>query len=329
MVIVMEETATEDQVSRVIEKVIGLGFDVYRITGMRLTLLGAVGERNFDLREIEVLDGVHQVLRVSTPYRLASRARNPEGSRVSIKDLVIGGADTIVFATFSRIEAVNQIEEVQEASLPSGAARLIVAGASATTHLLKDLKKVADRADLFVAVEVTNSGEAAHASRFADMIQIPGHATHNRALLSEAAASGKPLILERSTSATIEESLIAAEHILEDGNAQVVICERGIRTSEPFSNSAFDITSIPILKRLTHLPVIANPGLATGRGDLVAPVAMASVAAGVDALLIEVTAGADSNARTAARAISVNEFNSLYARLRKVAAISRAADITD
>lgn len=327
MVIVMEESATEEQVSRVIEKVIGLGFDVYRITGMRLTLLGAVGERNFDLREIEVLDGVHQVLRVSTPYRLASRTHNPEGTRVSIKDFVIGGKDAIVLATFSKIESANHMKAIQEASLPRGAGRLIVA-ASAGTQLLRDLKKIADRGDTLIAFEVSGSGQAENASRYADLIYIQDRAAQDRALLLEAAACGKPVILERSVSATIEETLIAAEHLLENGNAQVIICERGIRTSEPFSNSAFDITAVPVLKRLTHLPVVASPGLATGRKDLVAPVALASVAAGVDGLLIDVTVEGQS-VRPSARAIPVSEFNDLYTRLQKVSAIGRVSDITD
>lgn len=328
MVIVMEESATEDQVSRVIEKVIDLGFDVYRITGMRLTLLGAVGERNFDLREIEVLEGVHQVLRVSTPYKLASRTHNPEGTRVSIKDFVIGGKETIVLAAFSKVESASQIREIQEASLPGGAGRLLVAAASAGTQLLRDLKKVADSTETLVAFEVTNSGQVEHASRFADLFYIPYQAAQNRALLLEAAAVRQPVILERPPSATIEETLIAVDYLLEKGNAQVIICERGIRSAEPFSNSAFDITSIPILKRLTHLPVIASPGLATGRKDLVAPVALASVAAGVDGLLIDVTVEGQ-NLRPSAREIPLAEFNDLYKRLQKVASVSRVVVITE
>ena len=329
MVIVMEETATEEQVSSVIDKLVRMGFDIHRSTGVRHTVLGAVGGRVVDTRDIELLDGVKEVLRISAPYKLASRAFKPEGSRIKIKDVVIGGPEVVMMAGPCTVESRDQVMAVAEAVSHSGA-KVLRGGAfkprtspysfqGMGEEGLRYLRQAADRFDMLVVSEVMEPSQIPLFIRYVDILQVGARNMQNFNLLREVGRIDKPVLLKRGPASTIEETLLAAEYIMSGGNHEVLICERGIRTFEPYLRNTFDVSAIPVLKKLSHLPVVADPSHATGRRDKVAPLAQAAVAAGVDALLIEVHNDPENALCDGAQSLLPEQFEQLMKRLRLIA----------
>jgi 3-deoxy-7-phosphoheptulonate synthase len=329
MVIVMEETATEEQVSNVIDKLIRLGFDIHRSTGVRHTVLGAVGGNIVDTRDIEVLDGVKEVLRISAPYKLASRAFRPEGTHIRIKDVEIGGTEVVMMAGPCTVESRQQVMAIAEIVAADGA-RILRGGAfkprtspysfqGLGEEGLKYLRQAADRFDMLVVSEVMEPSQIPLFIRYVDILQIGARNMQNFNLLREVGRLNKPVLLKRGPAATIEETLLAAEYIMTGGNHEVMLCERGIRTFEPYLRNTFDVSAIPVFKKLSHLPVVADPSHATGRRDKVAPMAQAAVAAGVDALLIEVHHDPDNALCDGAQSLLPEQFGSLMRRLRLIA----------
>jgi len=329
MVIVMEETATEEQISGVIDKLVRLGFDIHRSTGVRHTVLGAVGERDIDWRDIELLDGVKEVLRISAPYKLASRGFRPEGTQVRIKDVVIGGREVIMMAGPCTVESRDQVMDIAEIVSRNGA-KVLRGGAfkprtspysfqGLGEEGLKYLRQAADRHDLLVVSEVMEPSQIPLFIRYVDILQIGARNMQNFNLLREVGRINKPVLLKRGPAATIEETLLAAEYIMSGGNHEVIICERGIRTFEPYLRNTFDVAAIPVFKKLSHLPVVADPSHATGRRDKVPPVAQAAVAAGADALLIEVHNDPENALCDGAQSLLPDQFEQLMHRLRLIA----------
>lgn len=329
MVIVMDETATEEQISGVIDKLVRLGFDIHRSTGVRHTVLGAVGEHTIDWRDIELLDGVKEVLRISAPYKLASKSFKPEGTRIKIKDVIIGGREVVMMAGPCTVESRDQVMSIAEIVSRNGA-KVLRGGAfkprtspysfqGLGEEGLKYLRQAADRHDLLVVSEVMEPSQIPLFIRYVDIFQIGARNMQNFNLLREVGRLNKPVLLKRGPSATIEETLLAAEYIMSAGNHEVIICERGIRTFEPYLRNTFDVAAIPVFKKLSHLPVAADPSHATGRRDKVPPVAQAAVAAGADALLIEVHNDPENALCDGAQSLLPDQFEELMRRLRLIA----------
>jgi 3-deoxy-7-phosphoheptulonate synthase len=337
MVIVMEETATEEQISGVIEKLTRLGFDIHRSTGVRHTLLGAVGGRIIDTRDLEIVDGVKEVLRISAPYKLASRAFKPDGTQIKIKDVVIGGAEVVMMAGPCTVESRDQVMAIAEAVSRSGA-RVLRGGAfkprtspyafqGLGEEGLKYLRQAADKFEMLVVSEVMEPSQIPLFIRNVDILQIGARNMQNFNLLREIGRINKPILLKRGPAATIEETLLAAEYIMSGGNREVIICERGIRTFETYLRNTLDISAIPVIKKLSHLPVVADPSHATGRRDKVAPMAQAAVAAGADGLLIEVHNDPENALCDGAQSLLPDQFDRLMERLRLIArAVDRMMD---
>lgn len=329
MVIVMEETATEGQISNVIDKLVKLGFDIHRSTGVRHTVLGAVGGQIVDTRDIELLQGVKEVLRISAPYKLASRTFKPEGTQIKIKDVTIGGNEVIMMAGPCTIESRDQAMAIAE-SVCSQGARVLRGGAfkprtspysfqGLGEEGLKYLRQAADRFDMLVVSEVMETSQIPLFIKYVDILQIGARNMQNFNLLREIGRLNKPILLKRGPAATIEETLLAAEYVMSGGNHEVMICERGIRTFETYLRNTLDISAIPVIKKLSHLPVVADPSHATGRRDKVPPMAQAAVAAGADALLIEVHNNPEKALCDGAQSLLPEQFETLMHRLRLIA----------
>ena len=329
MVIVMEEIATEEEISTVIDKLVRLGFDIHRSTGVRHTVLGAVGGQVIDTRDIELLEGVKEVLRISAPYKLASRAFKPEGTQIKIKDVVIGGPEVIMMAGPCTVESRDQVMSIAE-SVSQHGAKVLRGGAfkprtspysfqGMGEEGLRYLRQAADRFDMLVVSEVMEPSQIPLFIRYVDILQIGARNMQNFNLLREVGRIDKPVLLKRGPASTIEETLLAAEYIMSGGNHEVLICERGIRTFEPYLRNTFDVSAIPVLKKLSHLPVVADPSHATGRRDKVPPLAQAAVAAGVDALLIEVHNDPENALCDGAQSLLPDQFALLMKRLRLIA----------
>jgi 3-deoxy-7-phosphoheptulonate synthase len=325
----MDETATEEQISGVIDKLVRLGFDIHRSTGVRHTVLGAVGERDIDWRDIELLEGVKEVLRITAPYKLANRSFRPEGSQVTIKDVTIGGREVVMMAGPCTIESRDQVMAIAEIVSRNGA-KVLRGGAfkprtspysfqGLGEEGLKYIRQAADRYDMLVVSEVMEPSQIPLFIRYVDILQIGARNMQNFNLLREVGRINKPVLLKRGPAATIEETLLAAEYIMSGGNHQVILCERGIRTFEPYLRNTFDVAAIPVFKKLSHLPVVADPSHATGRRDKVPPVAQAAVAAGADALLIEVHNDPENALCDGAQSLLPDQFEKLMHRLRLIA----------
>jgi len=329
MVIVMDETATEEQISVVIEKLVRFGFDIHRSTGVRHTILGAVGDKVIDWRDIELLDGVKEVLRITAPYKLASRGFKPEGTQIKVKDVTFGGREVVMMAGPCTIESRDQVNAIADIVARNGA-KVLRGGAfkprtspysfqGLGEEGLKYLRQAADRNNLLVVSEVMEPSQIPLFIRYVDILQIGARNMQNFNLLREVGRINKPVLLKRGPAATIEETLLAAEYIMSAGNHEVILCERGIRTFEPYLRNTFDIAAIPVFKKLSHLPVAADPSHATGRRDKVPPVAQAAVAAGADALLIEVHHDPENALCDGAQSLLPDQFERLMERLRLIA----------
>ena len=331
MIVVMQETATEAQIDHVIERLVMMGFDVHRSTGARQTVLGAVGARtDFDVRDIEVLDGVAEVHRISAPYKLAGRSFRPEGTVIKLKHgLEIGGNKVCVMAGPCSVESREQLFTVAQEVAKSGA-RVLRGGAfkprtspysfqGMGEEGLKLLREAGDKFKLLVISEVMEISQIALMMPYVDIFQVGARNMQNFNLLRELGKARKPVLLKRGIAATIEELLLSAEYIMAGGNYEVILCERGIRTFETYTRNTLDISAIPIVKKLSHLPMTADPSHGTGRRDKVAPMGRAAVAAGADALLIEVHHDPEKALSDGAQSLYPEQFAELMDELRMIA----------
>jgi len=330
MVVVMQERASEDQIEKVVAHLVALGMDVHRSTGVSRTVLGAVGDdRRLDPRLIEMLEGVSEVLRVTEPYKLASRAFRPEGTVVTLGDVRIGGDEVIVMAGPCSAETEEQVNATAAAVKKAGA-KVLRGGAFKPRSSpysfqglgeegLRMLRAAANQHDLQLVSEVMDISQIEVIDKYCDMFQVGARNMQNFTLLRELGHTRKPVLLKRGISATIEEWLLSAEYILAGGNGQVVLCERGIRTFENYTRNTLDISAIPVVKKLSHLPIIADPSHATGRRDKVAPMARAVVAAGADGVIIEVHNDPDHALSDGAQSMFPQQFDRLMAELRIIA----------
>jgi 3-deoxy-7-phosphoheptulonate synthase len=331
MVVVMQAGASEPQIQHVIDRLVGMGFDVHRSTGATHTVLGAVGARaDFDPRDIELLDGVREVMRITQPYKLASRLFRPEGTIVDVgKGVRFGGPEVIVAAGPCAVESAEQIAVIAERVARLGA-QLLRGGAFKPRTSpysfqglgekgLKLLREAADKNGLLVVSEVMDPSQVSMMVGYVDLLQVGARNMQNYHLLRALGEVRKPVLLKRGLSATIEELLLSAEYIMSGGNYNVILCERGIRTFETSTRNTLDIAAIPVIKKLSHLPIIADPSHGTGRRDKVAPMARAAVAAGADGLLIEVHHDPEHALSDGAQSLFPDQFAQLMAELRIIA----------
>ncbi|HKS76174.1 MAG TPA: 3-deoxy-7-phosphoheptulonate synthase [Terriglobales bacterium] len=327
----MQETATEQQIQQVIEHLVRMGFSVHRTTGARQSVLAAVGARiDFDTRNLEVLAGVQEVHRISAPYKLAGRAFRPEGTVVEFANgLKIGGDEVVVMAGPCSVESREQLFNVAGQIAKAGA-RILRGGAfkprsSPYTFQgmglegLKLLREAGDHFHMLVISEVMEISQIAMMLPYIDIFQVGARNMQNFNLLRELGKVKKPVLLKRGIAATLEELLLSAEYIMAGGNYQVILCERGIRTFETYTRNTLDISAIPIIHKLSHLPMTSDPSHGTGLRDKVPPMARASVAAGADALLIEVHHDPDRALSDGAQSLFPAQFAKLMDELRMIA----------
>jgi 3-deoxy-7-phosphoheptulonate synthase len=330
MLVVMQAGATEAQIQKVIDRLVGMGFTVHRSTGVMHTVLGGVGPMDdFDPADFEVMDGVKECHRIVSPYKLASRAFRPAGTVVKIRDVEVGGSKVVAMAGPCSVESREQIECIAELVAKAGA-KVIRGGAFKPRSSpwsfqglgeqgLRLMRDAADRCKLLVVSEVMDSTQIPMMREYVDIFQVGARNMQNFNLLKELGRASKPVLLKRGISATIEELLLSAEYILSGGNYDVILCERGIRTFETYTRNTMDISAIPVVKKLSHLPIIADPSHGTGRRDKVLPMARAAVAAGADGLLIEVHNDPDHALSDGAQSLAPEQFSELMSQLRIIA----------
>jgi 3-deoxy-7-phosphoheptulonate synthase len=335
MVVVMKERATEAQIDAVIALINEMGFDAHPSIGVNRTVIGAVGQGNGDPQLLAVQEGVHEVLKITEPYKLASRTYKSENTVVAVGDVRIGGEEVIVMAGPCSAESEEQVEATAAAVKRAGA-KILRGGAFKPRSSpysfqglgeagLRMLRAASDRHDLKLITEVMEVSQIELIEGYADILQVGARNMQNFSLLRELGRAQKPVLLKRGISATIEEWLLSAEYVLAGGNKNVILCERGIRTFESFTRNTLDISAIPVVQQLSHLPVVADPSHGTGRRDKVASMARAAVAAGADGLIIEVHRDPDHALSDGAQSMFPAQFERLMAELRVIApAIGRS-----
>jgi 3-deoxy-7-phosphoheptulonate synthase len=327
----MQENATEEQIDAVIDVMLESGVNVHRTTGAMQTILAAVGPTaGLDLSKFEVLPGVFHVHRISSPYKLAGRAFRPHGTVVEFPNgATIGGEKVAMIAGPCAVESREQIFAIA-ASVKAAGGSFLRGGAFKPRSSpysfqglgipgLELMREAADAHGLATVSEVMEIAQIEPMLPYVDCFQVGARNMQNFNLLRELGQVRKPVLLKRGIAATVEELLLSSEYILSGGNYDVILCERGIRTYETATRNTMDISAIPVLKKLSHLPVVADPSHGTGRRDLVAPMAKASVAAGADALLIEIHPNADKAVSDAAQTMYLEDFTRLTAELRVIA----------
>ena len=333
MIVAMQDAATEQDIHAVIERMVELGFDVHRTTGAQQTILAGVGTPgHFDVAEFKVLNGVFEAYRISSPYKLAGRSFRPEGTTITFPNgVVVGGNEVVVMTGPCSVESREQILLSAQQSAAAGA-KFLRGGAFKPRSSpysfqgmglegLKLLREVSNQTGLLVITEVMEISQIELMLPYIDCFQVGARNMQNFNLLRELGYVRKPVLLKRGIAATIEEVLLSAEYILSGGNYDLILCERGIRTFETYTRNTMDISAIPVLKKLTHLPVFADPSHGVGKRDLVPPMALASVAAGADGLLMEMHPNPDKAMSDGAQSLFPEQLEKLMEQLRRLAPV--------
>jgi 3-deoxy-7-phosphoheptulonate synthase len=327
MIVIMKTGASEAQVANVQKQIRELGFKDHVIKGEERQVVAVLGHVYPELvDELGVIDGVDSVVRISKPFKLASREVNPYDTVVQVGPVTIGGGNVVVMGGPCSVDTEDNVMKMAHAVKKAGG-HLLRGGAykprsspyAFRGHGEKGLQILAaarEETGLPVITEVMDARDVDTVARWADVLQIGARNSQNFTLLDEVGKAGKPVLLKRAVSGTIEEWLLSAEYILSHGNRQVMLCERGIRTYETATRFTFDLNAIPLVKRLSHLPVIADPSHATGKWQLVEPVAMGALAAGADGLLIEAHPEPDHALSDGAQSLTPENFQKLMNRAR-------------
>lgn len=329
MVIVMKPDATEEQLKEVISKIEELGYKPHIIYGATRNVIGAVGDERgkFVLQSLEVMDGVEAVIPILKPYKLASKEVKKEKTLIKIGEVVIGGDEVIIIAGPCAVEDEKQIIETA-ITVKSHGAHILRGGAykprtSPYTFQglgeegLKLLQKAGHLANMPVVTEIVNPEHVELVSEYVDILQIGTRNSQNFELLKRVGQTQKPVILKRGMSMTIKEWLMSAEYILSEGNMNVILCERGIRTFETATRNTLDLSAVAVLKEETHLPVIVDPSHATGYAKYVLPMACAAVAAGADGLMIEVHPQPEKASSDGPQSLNFNSFAKMMDKLKR------------
>jgi 3-deoxy-7-phosphoheptulonate synthase len=336
MIVVTEPGASDKQIEEIIRVLNEHGFDVHRSTGVQQTVLGAIGVHpEFDHRQISLLPGVAEVLRITEQYKLASRAFKREGSVFDIGGVKIGGNQVVIMAGPCSVESEKQIFTIAKLVAEAGV-KIMRGGAfkprtspytfqGLGEQALQLLRSAADEYKLKVVTEVMDRSQIDLVEKYADILQIGARNMQNYTFLKDLGRASKPVLLKRGLSATIEEWLMSAEYILSGGNHQVILCERGIRTFETATRNTLDIGAIPVVQKKSHLPVIADPSHGIGIRDKVIPMARACVAAGADGIIVEVHHDPDHALSDGAQSLFPDQFSQMMKEVRMIAeAIGRS-----
>ena len=327
MIIVMASRKRED-IDRVIERIQEFGYQAHLIEGVERTVIGAVGdERGKDrLQSLESLPGVESVVRILKPFKLAGRELRSEDSVYQVGNAQIGGPRFCVMAGPCSVESREQIFEAARCVKEAGASVLRGGAFKPRTSPysfqgleeegLRFLHDASREADMPFITEVMNPGQVRVVEEYADILQIGARNMQNYGLLKAVGKAGKPVFLKRGMMSTINELLMSAEYIMSEGNNQVILCERGIRTFETETRNTLDISAVPVLKKYSHLPVFVDPSHATGHWHLVAPMARAAVAAGADGLMIEVHPRPAEAFSDGAQSLKPTKFKKVMAELQ-------------
>ncbi|TFB09617.1 3-deoxy-7-phosphoheptulonate synthase [Candidatus Marinimicrobia bacterium MT.SAG.2] len=338
MIIIMESGAEESDIQAVISKLNALDLDIHRSDGVAQVVIGAIGlTGEIELNDFKLMKGVSNVIRISEPYKLASRAMHPEKTIINIRGEEIGGEKVVVMAGPCSVESKDHIMRMAEIVSKAGA-KFLRGGAykpRTSPYSFQGLgeegliymREAADMYDMAVVTEIMDPNLIPLMSDYTDIFQVGARNMQNYQLLKELGKSKIPVLLKRGLSATIEEWLMSAEYIMAGGNQNVILCERGIRTFEGYTRNTFDVSAIPVVQGLSHLPIIADPSHATGIRDKVSPVARASVAAGADGMLIEVHDNPEEALSDGAQSLYPEQFTTLMNEVRIIAsAVGRTID---
>jgi 3-deoxy-7-phosphoheptulonate synthase len=330
MIVIMKQGATSVQVANVTARIQQLGCQAHISEGKERTIIGVVGNgRPLDREQIERWDGVERTVPILRPFKLASRDFHPQDTVFTVGGVTIGGRQLVLMAGPCAVESRDQLLEAAQSVSEAGAHFLRGGAFKPRTSPysfqglgeegLRLLAQAREETGLPVVTEVVEPQMVALVSVYADILQIGARNMHNYALLHAVGEAQRPVLLKRGMMSTVEELLMAAEYVLSHGNERVILCERGIRTFEPYTRNTLDISAVPLLKQLSHLPVLVDPSHGTGKWELVEPVARAAVAAGADGLLIEVHPHPEEALSDGAQSLKPARFASLIEGLRPIA----------
>ena len=330
MVIVMKHQASAEDINKLVAHIQNLGFKAHLSSGEERTIIGLIGdERGLEPENFEMFEGVERAMRVLHPFKLASRDFHPEDTIIRINGVTVGGKNIPIIAGPCSIESREQLMESAHAVKEAGAKMLRAGAFKPRTSPysfqglglkgLELLKEVREAYGLPTVTEVMSPNDVILVAQYADVLQIGARNMQNFALLNAVGETQKPVLLKRGMMSTIEELIMAAEYILSHGNTRVMLCERGIRTYETATRNTFDVNAIPVLKTLSHLPVIADPSHGTGRWDLVTPIARSAIAAGADGLIVEVHPHPAQAMSDGSQSLKPEKFAQLVAQARRIA----------
>lgn len=326
MIVVMKNNASEDEIARVTDALVKKGMQVQNNQGVDCTVLGVLGDTYMvDKEQVGLMNGVDKVVSVQEPYKKANRKFHPEDSVVDVKDVKIGGGTLTVMAGPCSVESDGQLTEIAGKIKESGA-QILRGGAfkprtspyafqGLGEEGLDILVSVKSKMDMPIVTEIMSPKYVELFSEKADIIQIGARNMQNFDLLKEVGQTKKPILLKRGLSSTIEELLMSAEYIMSGGNENVILCERGIRTFETYTRNTLDVSAIPAIKKLSHLPVVVDPSHAAGLSYMVEPLALAAVAAGADGVIIEVHNDPKHALCDGAQSLTPTEFDSVMHKL--------------
>ncbi len=335
MIIIMKPGASDDQINGVADKLKGLGFGIHLSKGVEQTIIGAIGDKTtLQVETLQMMPGVSKILAVRKPYKLVSREFHPQDSVINVgAGLKIGaGCPVVVMAGPCSVENREQILATARAVKNAGAHMLRGGAFKPRTSPysfqglgeegLKLLKEAKEETGLPIVTEVMDTRDVALIVKYADMLQIGARNMQNFNLLKEVGKTKKPILLKRGLSATLEELLMSAEYIMSEGNKNVVLCERGIRTFETYTRNTLDLSAVPAIKELSHLPVVVDPSHAVGKWSLVSSMSKAAVASGADGLMIEVCPKPEEAFSDGAQSLTPDNFSKLMEELKTVESVS-------
>lgn len=335
MIIVMKKSATESQIENVIQWIESVGYKAHPSRGVERTIIGAVGDERGRayLKFAESLSGVEKIVPILKPYKLASRESKEGNTMIEVGDVIIGGPRFVVMAGPCSVESEEQMMEIAY-TVKKGGAHILRGGAfkprtspysfqGMEEEGLKLLAKARERTGLPVVTEVMNPVDVDLVETYADILQIGARNVQNFPLLKQVGQSKKPVLLKRGMMTTIEELLMSAEYVLSSGNDQVILCERGIRTFETATRNTLDISAVPVLKELTHLPVIVDPSHAAGNWKYVIPLSRAAAAVGADGLLVEVHPEPEKAVSDGNQSLKPEKFYQLMEEMRSIEGVMK------
>jgi 3-deoxy-7-phosphoheptulonate synthase len=330
MIIILKPEATEAEIALVVKKIESFGLAAHISKGTERTIIGAIGdERVLQEGPLEAFPFVEEVLPILKPYKLASREFRPGGSIVNVDGVLVGGRRVVVMAGPCAVEGREGLLQIAQ-YVKTGGGHILRGGAykprtSPYTFQglgeegLVYLAEAKQATGLPIATELMDSRDADAVYQYADLIQIGARNMQNFKLLTEVGSRRKPVLLKRGSSSTVKELLLAAEYILSEGNYDVILCERGIRTFEDATRNTLDLSAVPLIKRLSHLPVVVDPSHGTGKWHLVAPMALAAVAAGADGIMVEIHPHPEEALSDGPQALLPGTFETLMNQLNRVA----------